>query len=246
VAAPAGAPRAPAPAPGAGRGAGAPRRLAARGSAGVDAPPEPFRPGAALRLGGPSPRSRSARAPSAGGRCRGTQALAAAVALHASMARPPCSGHPPPAESPRGRSKPLRRFPVFDRGGAPAQKADGRWSKRQKRLLGGLDAEERRTKRVFASRHPQRVQALPHAQGPSRQSWRLLEARGLVHRGRALGGHAANGRLTAAGCQKASAIAGSYDEGVGSYSTRCCEICVGGPPSPREGIEGVNASNQWC
>ncbi len=105
----------------------------------------------------------------------------------------------------------MSRLPVFDRGDAPAQSADGRLSKRQKRLLCWLDAEERRTNRVFSSRHHQLVQALPHAKGTISHSLRLLEARGLVKIGRSLGGQAENVRLTSEGCQKASEISGSYD-----------------------------------
>jgi hypothetical protein len=105
----------------------------------------------------------------------------------------------------------MSRFPVFDRGEAPAKSADGRLSKRQKRMRYWLDAEERRTKRVCSSRHPQRVQALPHAKGNSSHSLRLLEARGLVKIGRSSGGQAENVRLTSEGCQKASEISGSYD-----------------------------------
>jgi hypothetical protein len=88
--------------------------------------------------------------------------------------------------------------------------ADGRLSKLQKRLRCWLDAEERRTKRVFSSRHHQRVQALAHAQGHISHSLRLLEARGLVKSGRSPGGQAENVRRTSEGCQKASEIAGSY------------------------------------
>ena len=115
----------------------------------------------------------------------------------------------------------MSRFPVFDRGDAPAKMADGRWSKRQKRMRCWLDAEARRTKRVVSSSHQHLVQALPHAQGNISQSLRLLEARGLVKIGRAPGGQAENVRLTSEGCQKASDIAGSYDEGVASYRPRC-------------------------
>ena len=105
----------------------------------------------------------------------------------------------------------MSRLPVFDRGDAPAKSADGRLSKRQKRLLYWLDAEERRTKRVFSSRHQQLVEALPHAKGNISHSLRLLAARGLVKIGRSSGGQAENVRLTSEGCQKASEIAGSYD-----------------------------------
>ena len=81
----------------------------------------------------------------------------------------------------------MSRLPVFDRGEAPAKMADGRLSKLQKRMLCWLDAEERRTKRVFSSSHHQLVQALPHAKGNISHSLRLLEARGLVKIGRSPG-----------------------------------------------------------
>jgi DNA-binding MarR family transcriptional regulator len=105
----------------------------------------------------------------------------------------------------------MSRFAVSKRGGEPAKSAGGRLSKRQKRLLCWLDAEERRTDRVVSSSHHQLVQALPHAKGNISHSLRLLEARGLVEIGRSLGGQAENVRLTSEGCQKASEIAGSYD-----------------------------------
>lgn len=105
----------------------------------------------------------------------------------------------------------MSRLPVFDRGDAPAKSADGRLSKRQKRMLCWLEAEERRTNRVVSSRHQPLVQALPHAKGNISRSLRLLEARGLVNIGRSSGGQAANLRLTSEGCQKAPEISGSYD-----------------------------------
>jgi len=115
----------------------------------------------------------------------------------------------------------MSRLPVFDRGDAPAKMADGRLSKRQKRMLCWLDAEERRTNPVFSSNHHQLVQALPHAKGKISHSWHLLEACDLVKIGRSPGGQAENIRLTSAGCQKASDISGSYDGGVASYRTMC-------------------------
>jgi hypothetical protein len=105
----------------------------------------------------------------------------------------------------------MSRFAVSKRGGEPAKIAGGRLSKLQKRLLCWLDAEERRTDRVFSSSHQKLVQALPNAKGNISHSLRLLEARGLVEIGRSLGGQAENVRLTSEGCQKASEIAGSYD-----------------------------------
>ena len=115
----------------------------------------------------------------------------------------------------------MSRLPVCDRGEAPAKRADGRLSKLQKRMLCWLDAEERRTNRVFSSSHQQLVQALPHAKGHISHSLRLLEARGLVKIGRSLGGQAEKVRLTSEGCQKASEISGSDDSGVVSYRTMC-------------------------
>jgi hypothetical protein len=82
----------------------------------------------------------------------------------------------------------MSRLPIFDRGDAPARIADGRLSKRQKRMLCWLDAEERRTKQVFSSSHHQLVQALPHAKGNISYSLHLLAARGLVKIGRSPGG----------------------------------------------------------
>jgi hypothetical protein len=105
----------------------------------------------------------------------------------------------------------MSRLPVFDRGNVPAQIAGGRLSKLQKHMLCWLDAEERRTNRLFSSSHQRLVQALPHAKGNISHSLRLLEARGLVKIGRSPGGQAENVRLTSEGCQKASEIAGSYD-----------------------------------
>ena len=105
----------------------------------------------------------------------------------------------------------MSRFAVSNRGGEPAKIAGGRLSKLQKRMLCWLDAEEKRTKRVFSSSHQQLVQALPHAKGNISHSLRLFEARGLVKIGRSSGGQAENVRLTSEGYQKASEISGSYD-----------------------------------
>jgi hypothetical protein len=105
----------------------------------------------------------------------------------------------------------MSRCAVSNRGDAPAKSAGGRLSKRQKRLLCWLDAEARRTDRVFSSRHQKLVQTLPNAQGNISHSLRLLEARSLVEIGRWRGGQAENVRRTSEGCQKASETAGSYD-----------------------------------
>jgi hypothetical protein len=74
-----------------------------------------------------------------------------------------------------------------------------------------LDAEERRTNRIFSSSHQKLVQALPNAKGNISHSLRLLEVHGLVESGRSPGGQAESVRLTSEGGQKATELAGSYD-----------------------------------
>jgi DNA-binding MarR family transcriptional regulator len=105
----------------------------------------------------------------------------------------------------------MRRVAISDPRDEPTKTAGHRLSRLQKRILCWLDAEERRTDRVFSSRHQQLVQALPNAKGNISHSLRLLEARGLVEIGRSPGGQAENVRLTSEGCQKASELSGSYD-----------------------------------
>ena len=105
----------------------------------------------------------------------------------------------------------MRRFAVSDPGDASAKAAGHRLSRLQQRILCWLDAEARRTDRVFASSHQHLVQALPHAKGNISHSLRRLEVRGLVAIGRSPGGQAAHVRLTSEGCQKALELAGSYD-----------------------------------
>lgn len=105
----------------------------------------------------------------------------------------------------------MSRLPTSKRRHETEKIAGRRLSKLQKRILCWLDAEERRTHRIFISSHQQLVQALPHAKGNISHSLRLLEGRGLVEIGRSPGGQAENVRLTSAGCQKASELAGSYD-----------------------------------
>jgi DNA-binding MarR family transcriptional regulator len=105
----------------------------------------------------------------------------------------------------------MRRVAISDPGDESTQTARHRLSRLQKRILCWLDAEERRTDRVFSSGHQQLVQALPNAKGNISHSLRLLEARGLVEIGRSPGGQAENVRLTSEGCPKASELAGSYD-----------------------------------
>jgi hypothetical protein len=105
----------------------------------------------------------------------------------------------------------MSRLPASKRRHEPENIAGSRLSKLQKRMLCWLDAEERRTHRIFISSHQKLVQALPNAKGNISHSLRLLEARGWVEIGRSPGGQAENVRLTSAGCQKASELAGSYD-----------------------------------
>ena len=105
----------------------------------------------------------------------------------------------------------MSRVAISDPGDEPTKTASYRLSRLQKRILCWLDAEERRTDRVFSSSHQQLVQALPHAKGNISHSLRLLEARGLVEIIRSPGGQADSVRLTSEGCQKASELAGSYD-----------------------------------
>ncbi len=105
----------------------------------------------------------------------------------------------------------MSRLQASKRGDEPAKITGGRLSKLQKRILCWLDSEERRTNRIVSSSHQQLVQALPNAKGNISHSLRLLEAQGLVKIGRSPGGQAENVRLTSAGCQNASELAGSYD-----------------------------------
>jgi DNA-binding MarR family transcriptional regulator len=105
----------------------------------------------------------------------------------------------------------MSRFAVSKRGGEPAKSAGGRLSKRQKRLLCWLDAEERRTDRVVSSSHQKLVQALPNAKGNISHSLRLLEHRGFIVVSRTLGGKAESLYLTAAGRQQMANLVGSYE-----------------------------------
>lgn len=89
-----------------------------------------------------------------------------------------------------------------ERGDEPAKRSGGRLFRLQKRMLGWLDAEERRTDRVVSGSHHQLVQALPHAKGNISHSLRLLEARGLVEIVGLPGGLADSVRLTSEGCQR--------------------------------------------
>ena len=105
----------------------------------------------------------------------------------------------------------MNRLQASSRGDEPTKIAGRRLSTLQKRILCWLDAEERRTARIFSSSHQQLVQALPNAKGNISHSLRRLEAHGLVAIGRSPGGQAEHVRLTSEGCQKASKLAGSYD-----------------------------------
>ena len=105
----------------------------------------------------------------------------------------------------------MSRLQASKRGDESAKITGGRLSTLQKRMLCWLDVEERRSNRISSSSHQQLVQALPNGKGNISHSLRLLEARGLVNIGRSPGGQAENVRLTSAGCQTASKLAGSDD-----------------------------------
>ena len=91
-----------------------------------------------------------------------------------------------------------------------------RFSQLQKRLLAWLATDERRTRRVIASRHQELVGALQGDKGNISHSLRTLEARGLLVIVRSHGGKAEALYLTAAGKKQAYQFAGSCDEGNGA------------------------------
>jgi hypothetical protein len=86
-----------------------------------------------------------------------------------------------------------------------------RLSRLQRRILGWLAADEQRTRGMITSSHPELVAVLPSAQGNIRHSLRRLETQGLIVMLRTPGGKTESVYLTAAGRQKASQLAGSYE-----------------------------------
>ena len=99
-----------------------------------------------------------------------------------------------------------------------------RLSRLQKQMLRWLQADERRSRGVIASRHQELVQAVPSAKGNMSHSLRLLETRGLIRIGRSPGGRAEYVTLTTAGRQKAVQLTGSDDEGITVSGTKICRL----------------------
>ena len=86
-----------------------------------------------------------------------------------------------------------------------------RLSRLQKRILQWLPADERRTRGMITSSHPELAAALPSAKGNISHSLRRLETQGLIVMTRTPGGKTQSLHLTAAGRQKARKLAGSYE-----------------------------------
>jgi DNA-binding MarR family transcriptional regulator len=86
-----------------------------------------------------------------------------------------------------------------------------RLSQLQKRILRWLAADEKRTRRMIASSHPELVAVLPSAKGNISHSLRCLERQGLIVMTRTPGGKTESLYLTAAGRQKVCALTGSYE-----------------------------------
>ena len=89
--------------------------------------------------------------------------------------------------------------------------AAGRLARLQTRMLQGLAADEPRTRGMLPRRPPERVAALPRAQGHRRHRLRRVETQGLLVLRRTPGGKTARRSLPAAGRQKARKRAGSDD-----------------------------------
>ena len=86
-----------------------------------------------------------------------------------------------------------------------------RLSRLQRQRLRGWAADEPRTRRMSPSSPPELVAALPRAKGHISHSLRRLETQGLIVMIRTPGGKTESVYLTAAGRQKASNLAGSYE-----------------------------------
>lgn len=86
-----------------------------------------------------------------------------------------------------------------------------RFSQLQKRLLAWLATDERRTRRVIASRHQELVGALQGDKGNISHSLHTLEDRGLLVIVRSHGGKAESLYLTSEGQKWARPFAGSCD-----------------------------------
>jgi DNA-binding MarR family transcriptional regulator len=86
-----------------------------------------------------------------------------------------------------------------------------RLSRLQTRMLRWLAADEQRTRGMITRSHPELVAALPSAKGNISHSLRRLAMQGLIVMIRTPGGKTESVYLTAAGRQKASNLAGSYE-----------------------------------
>jgi hypothetical protein len=89
--------------------------------------------------------------------------------------------------------------------------AAGRLARLQTRMLQGLAADEPRTRGMLTRSPPERVAALPSAQGNRSHSLRRVETQGLIVLSRTPGGKTERISLPAAGRQKARKLAGSYE-----------------------------------
>ena len=85
-----------------------------------------------------------------------------------------------------------------------------RLSRLQKDILRWLAADEKRSRGMITSSHPELVAALPSAKGNISHSLRRLEMHGLIVMTRTPGGKTESVYLTAAGRQRALTLPGSY------------------------------------
>ena len=86
-----------------------------------------------------------------------------------------------------------------------------RLSQLQRRILRWLAADEKRTRGMITSSHPELVAAVPSAKGNISHSLRRLETQGLLTMTRTPGGKTESLYLTTAGRQKALELLGSYE-----------------------------------
>jgi hypothetical protein len=86
-----------------------------------------------------------------------------------------------------------------------------RLSRLQRRILRWLAADEQRTRGMITSSHPELVTALHSSNNNISHSLRRLETQSLSVMIRTPGGKTESVSLTAAGRQKASNLAGSYE-----------------------------------
>ena len=84
-----------------------------------------------------------------------------------------------------------------------------RLSQLQQRILRWLTADEKRTRGMITSSHPELVAAVPSAKGNISHSLRRLETQGLIVMTRTPGGKTESLHLTAAGRQRAFQLNGS-------------------------------------